>query len=128
MQNFGLNDAMSNFLNLQDSGIFYKKTMELWNQYASVLKINYVSIKYEDLIESFEPNIRKIIKFLNLDWDDSLSNYRETAEKRGRISTPSYYQVIQPIYTHASQRWKRYKNYLTDIRSDLLELIKKYKY
>ena len=128
MQNFGLNDAMSNFLNLKDSAKFYKETMELWNQYASVLKINYVSIKYEDLIESFEPNIRKIIKFLNLDWDDSLLNYRETAEKREKISTPSYYQVIQPIYTHASQRWKRYKNYLTDIQPDLLELIKKYKY
>ena len=102
--------------------------MELWNQYISVLKVNYISIKYEDLIQNFETNIKMVIKFLNLNWDKSLLNYRETAMKRERISTPSYYQVIQPIYKHACQRWERYKKYLTDIEPSLRELIKKYKY
>ena len=128
MQNFKLNDAMSNFLNLKDATILYKKTMELWNQYMSVLKVNYISIKYEDLIQNLEANIRIIIKFLNLNWNKSLLNYREIAIKRERISTPSYYQVIQPIYKYANQRWKRYKKYLTNVEPDLDELIKKYKY
>ena len=52
MQDFKLNDAMSNFMKLEDAAILYKKTMELWNQYISVLKINYISIKYEDLIKN----------------------------------------------------------------------------
>ena len=128
MQNFNLNDAMSNFLNLEDATILYKKTMELWNQYISVLKVNYISIKYEDLIQNFEANIKIVIKFLNLNWNKSLLNYRETAIKREKISTPSYYQVIQPIYKHANQRWKRYRKYLTSCELNLSELIKKYKY
>jgi len=128
MQDFKLNDAMSNFMNLEDAAILYKKTMELWNQYISVLKVNYISIKYEDLINNFKPNIKKILKFLNLDWNKSLLNYRETAIKREKISTPSYYQVIQPIYKHADQRWKRYKKHLTNIQPNLSALIKKYKY
>lgn len=128
MQNFNLNDAMCNFLNLEDAAVLYKKAMELWNQYISVLKVNYISIKYEDLIQNFESNIKIIIKFLNLNWNKSLLNYRETAIKRERISTPSYYQVIQPIYQHANQRWKRYKKYLTNIEPILNELIKKHKY
>ena len=102
--------------------------MELWNQYTSILKVNYISIKYENLIQNFEASIKIIIKFLNLNWNKSLLNYRETAIKREKISTPSYYQVIQPIYKHANQRWKRYRKYLTSCELNLSELIKKYKY
>ena len=128
MQDFKLNDAMNNFLNLEDAANLYKNTMELWNQYISVLKVNYVVIKYEKLIKDFKPNIKIILKFLNLNWNKSLLNYRETAIKREKISTPSYYQVIQPIYKHANQRWKRYKKHLTNIEPNLSALIKKYKY
>ena len=90
--------------------------------------LNYITIKYEKLIQNFKPNIQKILKFLNLNWSESLSNYRKTAIKREKISTPSYYQVIQPIYKHADQRWKRYKKYLVNIEPSLNELIKIYKY
>ena len=128
MQDFKLNDAMNNFLNLEDAANLYKNTMELWNQYISVLKVNYVVIKYEKLIKDFKPNIKIILKFLNLNWSKSLLNYRKTAIKREKISTPSYYQVIQPIYKHADQRWKRYKKHLTNIEPNLSALIKKYKY
>ena len=128
MQDFKLNDAMSNFLNLEDTANLYKNTMELWNQYTSVLKVNYVAIKYEKLIKNFKLNIKIILKFLNLNWDKSLLNYRETAIKREKISTPSYHQVIQPIYKHADQRWERYKKHLTNIQPNLNALIKKYKY
>ena len=128
MQDFKLNDAMNNFLNLEDAANLYKNTMELWNQYISVLKVNYVAIKYEKLIKNFKPNIKIILKFLNLNWSESLLDYRKTAIKREKISTPSYYQVIQPIYKHADQRWKRYKKYLSVIKPNLSELIKEYKY
>ena len=128
MQDFKLNDAMSNFMNLKDAAILYKKTMDLWGQYTSVLKVNYIPIKYENLIKNLKPSIKEILKFLNLDWDKSLLNYRDAAVKRGKISTPSYYQVIQPIYEHSNQRWKRYKKHLTNIQPTLNTLIKKYKY
>jgi len=128
MQDFKLNDATINFMKLEDTTMLYKKTMELWNQYISVLKINYISIKYEDLIKNHKHNIKKILKFLNLDWNKSLLNYRKAAIKRENISTPSYHQVIQPIYKHANQRWMRYKKHLTNIKPNLNALIKKYKY
>ena len=128
MQDFKLNDAMNNFIDLNDSANLYKETMELWDQYTSILKVNYISIKYEDLVADLEKNIKPITKFLNLDWDESVLNYRKTALERNKISTPSYYQVIQPIYKHADQRWMRYKKHLTNIQPNLNTLIKKYKY
>ena len=128
MQDFKLNEAMVNFLDIKSSAILYKKTMELWEQYKSIFKINYVQIKYEDLIENFEKNIKIIIKFLDLNWDKSLLDYRKTAAKRESISTPSYYQVVQPIYKHANQRWRKYKKYLVNIDPILEDFVKKYDY
>lgn len=31
------------------------------------------------------------------------------AKECGRINTPSYHQVIMPIYSHAKGRWQRYE-------------------
>ena len=87
MQDFKLNDAMNNFIDLNDSAKLYKETMELWDQYTSILKVNYISIKYEDLVADLEKNIKAITKFLNLDWDESVLNYRKTALERNKIST-----------------------------------------
>ena len=41
-----------------------------------------------------------------------MENYQETALKRGRINTPSYSQVVQPIYKDAKYRWVNYRKYL----------------
>ena len=128
MQDFKLNNAMSNFLNIDDASNLYKNTMNLWNQYISVLEVNYVSVKYEDLVNNFKPSVEKVLNYIDLKWDKSLTNYRETALDRGRISTPSYYQVIQPIYKNASYRWKKYNKYLSHIELNLADLIKKFEY
>jgi len=51
-------------------------------------------------------------EFLGLDWEAQLENYRDTVLERGRIHTPSYSQIVQPLYKDASYRWKNYKKYL----------------
>jgi hypothetical protein len=41
-----------------------------------------------------------------------MKNYKDTAIKRGKINTPSYSQVVQPIYKNAKYRWVKYEKYL----------------
>jgi hypothetical protein len=36
------------------------------------------------------------------------------ALSRSRIHTPSYSQVVQPIYTSAVERWRRYQHHFSD--------------
>jgi len=128
MQDFELNDAMANFLNLDDSAHLYDAVMNLWTQYTSIFSINYHEVKYENLIENFEPTVRSILNFLELSWDDSVLNYLITAKKRDRIATPSYYQVTKPIYSYAIGRWQRYKKQTSNIYPILEEWIKKFNY
>ena len=128
MQDFELNDAMANFLNLDDSAHLYDAVMNLWTQYTSIFSINYHEVKYENLIENFEPTVRSILNFLELSWDDSVLNYLITAKKRDRIATPSYYQVTKPIYSYAIGRWKRYRKQTSNIYPILEGWIKKFNY
>jgi len=128
MQDFELNDAMANFLNLDDAAHLYDAVMNLWTQYTSIFSINYHEVKYEKLIENFEPTVRSILNFLELSWDDSVLNYLITAKKRDRIATPSYYQVTKPIYSYAIGRWRRYRKQTSNIYPILESWIKKFNY
>ena len=128
MQNFKLNDAMANFFNLDDTAHLYNAVMNLWTQYISVFSINYHEAKYENLVKNLEPTIKSILNFLELPWDNSVLEYLKTAKKRDRIATPSYTQVIKPIYSHASGRWKRYIKKTSNVYSILEPWIKKFNY
>ena len=128
MQNFKLNDAMANFLNLDDTAYLYDSVMNLWIQYTSIFSINYYEIKYENIVENLELTVRSVLNFLELPWDNSVLEYLKTAKKRDRIVTPSYTQVIKPIYSHASGRWKRYIKKTSNVYSILEPWIKKFNY
>ena len=120
MQNFKLNDAMVNFLDLADAAQVYDEVMTLWQQYQAVLPLRVHTVRYETLVEAFEETVTPILDFLGVGWDDGVQNYGETALRRGKIDTPSYDQVTQPLYTRARGRWKRYRNHLQPVLPLLL--------
>ncbi len=128
MQNFMLNHAMANFLNLDDSLKLYDLTMSLWKNYNNVFKIDTHIIKYEDVISNFEKTIRDLLKFLNVKWSDNVTEFHKTAEKRGIINTPSYNQVNQPIYTNSMYRWKNYEKEFAKSNISLENWIKEFNY
>ena len=109
MQSFEINDAMVNFLDLEDAARLYDKVMALWLQYQAVLPLAVHTLRYESLIEGLEETLTPLLDFLGLDWDDGIKSYAETAQARNIINTPSYNQVTQPLYTRSRGRWERYR-------------------
>ena len=128
MQDFELNDAMANFLNLQDAAKLYNSVMNLWNEYISIFSINYHTVRYENIVKDFDNTIKSTLNFLNLPWDESVLEYYKTAKKKEKINTPSYSQVIKPIYSHASDRWQIYNQQIKNIYPILEPWIKKFNY
>tara|TARA_Y100000768_G_scaffold388742_1_gene386711 strand:+ start:2678 stop:4279 length:1602 start_codon:yes stop_codon:yes gene_type:complete len=128
MQPFNINNAMSNFYNLKDTMEFYNLVMSLWDKYQQSLNLDLHIIKYEDVVNNFDNTIKKLIKFLNLEWDDELKNFYITASKRGIINTPSYNQVNSPIYKKSIARWKNYREKFSGINSELEKWINKFQY
>ena len=79
MQTFKLNEAMVNFLGLEQSARCYAEVMELWSAYRHKLDIDVHVVKYEDLVQDLEGTCKPLIAFLGLAWADNLHNYQKTA-------------------------------------------------
>ncbi len=127
-QSFEPNNAMSNFRSIESASKIYDLTMNMWKDYKTTLKMNFITSKYEDLIDNFETNILRILDFLDLKWDENIKNYRDTAYKRKRINTPSSSQVIQPLYKSSIDKWKNYEKYFKNSNQYLEKWISYFKY
>jgi tetratricopeptide (TPR) repeat protein len=112
MQNFGLNAAMANMLDLERIVDFYCLTMEIWTRSQQVFNLQVHMLRYEDLVVDMPGEVADLLGFLGLEWEDAVHGYQSTALQRGVINTPSYSQVTQPLYQDASYRWKNYTRYL----------------
>ena len=112
MQNFKLNAAMANMVDLNRIVDFYCIAMETFKICRANYNLNVHEIRYEDLINNFQKESEAVVQFLNLQWEPEMENYQDTALNRGRINTPSYSQVVQPIYKDAQYRWLNYRKYL----------------
>ena len=110
-QYFKPNEAMTNLVSLQSSSIMYDEVMNAWDIYKNNLHLDFITSKYENLIENFDSHILKILDFLGVGWDENVKNYRKTAIERDRINTPSSSQVVQPLYKSSINKWKNYEKY-----------------
>ena len=106
----------------------YDLVMNLWQIYTNKFSINFHTIKYEDLVLNFKNSVSSLLKFLDLPWSDEVSEFYKTSQKRGIISTPSYNQVSQPLYSKSIGRWKNYEDELSTAKLYLENWIKKYSY
>ena len=120
MQDFEINAAMANMVDLDRIVDLYCIAMETFKICRSEYNLNVHTIRYEDLLEDLKGESSALLSFLDLTWETKMEDYRATALKRGRINTPSYSQVSQPIYKEAKYRWVNYKEYL-DKYSDQIE-------
>ncbi|MBK8173927.1 MAG: tetratricopeptide repeat protein [Rhodospirillales bacterium] len=107
MQAMQPNAAMVLFDSLDSTARFYALTMDLWLHYRTVLPLTVITVRYEDLVADFRAETFRILDSLGLPWDDAVLNYAQHAQGR-TIATPSYSQVVQPIYTRSIDRWRNY--------------------
>ena len=128
MQNFKLNPAMANMVDLDRTVDFYCIVMEMLELCEQRYQLDIHPIRYEDLVVDFTGNISELLTFLNLSWEEQLKGYQKTAIARGKINTPSYSQVIKPIYSSASYRWKKYEKNLLPYKQRLAKWAESYGY
>ena len=128
MQNFKLNPAMANMVDLDRIVDFYCTTMEMLKLCEQRYSIDIHPIRYEDLVSDFTGTISNLMNFLELSWEDQLKGYQKTALSRAKINTPSYSQVVKPIYETAAYRWKRYENHLQLHKPKLAHWINEFSY
>ncbi len=127
-QSFKPNSAMVNLVSLRSSSKLYDKVMESWDIYKTNIPLDFITSKYEHLIEDFDKHTLKILKFLDIRWDENIKNYRKTAIDRNKINTPSSSQVIEPLYKSSIEKWKNYEKYFEDCHQYLDKWVRYFDY
>ena len=115
MQNFKPTEAMSSFLDLTNASRTYDRIFRYWEQCASVLPLDTHVLRYEAMVEDMESAVRPLFDFLGLPWESQVLDHQKTAVERGYIRTPSYAQVTERVYSSASGRWQRYREYMKEV-------------
>ncbi|MCK5194358.1 MAG: sulfotransferase [Desulfobulbaceae bacterium] len=123
MQDFEINSANVNFFTLSDAVHFYEKVMELWCLFVERLPLNFITVRYEDIVTDLEGEARRLLDFVGVEWDSKVLEFYEHAKTKGQIKTASYHQVTQPIYRHAAYRWKHYEKFCEPFEKQLAPYI-----
>jgi len=127
MTSFKMNEAMVHFENEKTTVNFYNKCFDLLFEYIKFYEIKYHQVKYENVISNFKKEINDLLKFLNLEFEESINSFHETALLRENINTPSYDQVTQPIYASSINRYKNFDK-IKNLKNEIDYWIKKFSY
>ena len=66
-------------------------------------------IKYENLIYSPDAEIKNLLHYLNLNWEENCLSFHENKRP---IHTASDVQVRKPLYKNSINNWKKYEKHL----------------
>lgn len=127
MQSFSLNRSMAQLLDLQAATDYYNRIMGMWLDIRDRLALDWLEIRYEDTVNNFENQARRVLGFLGLQWSDSLGEFHRHAPGT-LVSTPSYEAVSKPINTNAIGRWKNYAPHLTEMAKQLDPIVHRFGY
>ena len=123
-QRFEMNTAMYQFLELGSTVNYYKTVMQLAKTTLEKFPFNCYFNHYQDIVDDHSIQLKKIIEFLELNWEDEVLNYRKKSNQN-LINTPSNRQVVKKIYKTAINKWKNYQPFIHD-ELDALEKWVKY--
>lgn len=98
---------------LANLGWYYRQYERLMEHWKEVLDIPILDVQYEEVVADQETMSRKIVDFLELEWDEACLNFY----KSNRFAkTASYDQVRQPIYNKSVARYKNYEKHLDPLK------------
>lgn len=108
---------------LNDIGQYYTDYVHLMNHWDEVLPGQVLRVHYEQVVEDLEGQVRRILDFCGLEFEESCLSFHET--KRS-VRTASSEQVRQPIYRAGLEQWRNYSTHLNELESQLADIIASY--
>ncbi len=114
MQPFTLSALTANFLSWTDTAHFYALIMDYWLTIRDNLSVQWLELRYEDVLQDLEGQFRPIFTKMGLEWSPECSEFYRHAQKKV-IKTPSFDQVTRPLYRSSVARWRNYEPQLAEI-------------
>ncbi len=108
---FPLSEFSASFLTWGSTCSLYAHEMNVWLRMRHLMNDNWIEVRYEDTVKDVQQQSRRVFRFLGLNWDEAVKDYRDHTRQKV-INSPSHAEARQPVYTHAIGRWKNYQRYV----------------
>ena len=86
---------------------YYNQYYDLMNYWNKILPNFLFNIKYENLISDTQIEVKKLLKFCDLTWNNKCLDFHEN---KRIVKTASDVQARSKIYSSSINSWKKYEN------------------
>jgi tetratricopeptide (TPR) repeat protein len=101
---------------LDEIGHYYSDYVRLMHHWDSVLPGKVLRVTYENVVADLEGEVRRLLAFLELPFEDSCLNFHQTERA---VRTASSEQVRQPIFRSGVDQWENFSPWLDRLRTVL---------
>ena len=108
---------------LDDIGRYYRSYVASMAHLDAVLPGRVHRVIHEQLIDDFETEVRRLLDYLELPFDEACLSFHNTERA---VHTPSAQQVRRPINRSGQGRWRRYEKHLEPLRLALGDVLEHY--
>ena len=101
---------------LEDLGRYYRDYVGLMTHFDAVLPGRVLRVNYEDLIANFESEVRRLLEYCDLPFEEQCLRFHET---RRVVQTVSSEQVRRPLYSASVDEWRNFEPWLGPLKQAL---------
>ena len=109
---------------LTEIGEYYLQYQRMLDHWHQVLPGRVLTVQYEEVVTDFETQVRRLLEFCELPWDDSCLRFYESERP---VRTPSSEQVRQPIYDRSIGHWRNYASELDELVETIAPIRERYR-
>ena len=85
---------------------------DLVEHYRREMKLNYLAVRYEDIVDNQAAKVREMLAFVGAPFDRRCLDFHEN---RRYARTASYAQVTEKLYDRSRFRYRAYKAQLASV-------------
>jgi len=102
---------------------YYRDYLRLMDHWDEVLPGRVHRVQYEDMVTNTESEIRRLLDYCGLEFEDQCLRFYETERA---VRTPSSEQVRQPVYTQGLEQWRNFEAHLNPLKMALGPALDRY--
>ena len=104
-------------------GRYYNQYVQMMEHWKSAMPGHIHFVQYERLVEDTENEIRRMLAYCGLPFEEGCLRYWETDRA---VITPSAEQVRRPIYRDAMEQWRNFEPWLAPLIDSLGSVLTEY--
>jgi tetratricopeptide (TPR) repeat protein len=101
---------------LMDIGCYYKDYVALMDHWYDLFPDQILHVQYEELVDDFEAQVRRLLDYCNLPFEEACLNFYKTERA---VRTASSEQVRQPINRQGVDQWLNFEPWLGPLKEAL---------